>query len=78
MKNLYQLFVNLDCSIVEINPLVVTKDDEIIALDAKIKEYAFGRRKPGLSPASSRMGRLSRSIQGNGAICSSHGFSPSS
>ncbi len=36
MKSLYQLFVDLDCSIVEINPLVVSTDDEIIALDAKI------------------------------------------
>ena len=36
MKNLYRLFVDLDCSIVEINPLVVTNDDDIIALDAKI------------------------------------------
>ena len=36
MKSLYNLFVELDCSIVEINPLVVTTDDDIIALDAKI------------------------------------------
>ena len=28
--------MKLDCSIVEINPLVVTSDDDIIALDAKI------------------------------------------
>jgi len=42
MRNLYQLFVNLDCSIVEINPLVVTKDDEIIALDAKINFDSSG------------------------------------
>jgi len=34
--SLYKLFVKLDCSIVEINPLVVTSDDDIIALDAKI------------------------------------------
>ena len=36
MKSLYKLFLDLDCSIVEINPLVVNTDDEIIALDAKI------------------------------------------
>jgi len=36
MKSLYQLFVDLDCSIVEINPLVISTDDEVIALDAKI------------------------------------------
>ena len=34
--SLYKLFIKLDCSIVEINPLVVTSDDDIIALDAKI------------------------------------------
>ena len=34
--SLYDLFMRLDCSIVEINPLVVTSDDDIIALDAKI------------------------------------------
>jgi len=33
---LYKAFVDLDCSIVEINPLVVTGSGEIIALDAKV------------------------------------------
>jgi len=32
---LYKLFLTCDCSLVEINPLVVTKDDEVLALDAK-------------------------------------------
>jgi succinyl-CoA synthetase beta subunit len=36
MRSLSRLFVNLDCSLVEINPLVVTKAGELIALDAKI------------------------------------------
>ncbi len=36
MKRLYKLFIELDCSIVEINPLVVNTGNEIIALDAKI------------------------------------------
>jgi len=36
MKKLYHLFIDLDCSIVEINPLVITTDDDVIALDAKI------------------------------------------
>ncbi|MEC7687199.1 MAG: ADP-forming succinate--CoA ligase subunit beta [Candidatus Thermoplasmatota archaeon] len=36
MKRLYKLFIELDCSIVEINPLVVNTANEIIALDAKI------------------------------------------
>jgi succinyl-CoA synthetase beta subunit len=33
--NLYNLFVSLDCSMVEVNPLVVTKSGEVLALDAK-------------------------------------------
>ena len=33
---LYKLFVDNDCSLVEINPLVVTTDGELVALDAKI------------------------------------------
>ncbi len=33
---LYRLFVDLDCSLVEINPLIVTTDGALIALDAKI------------------------------------------
>jgi succinyl-CoA synthetase beta subunit len=33
--NLYKLFVSLDCSLVEINPLVVSKEGEVFALDAK-------------------------------------------
>ncbi len=36
MKNLCELSVALDCSLVEINPLVITSDDQMIALDAKI------------------------------------------
>ena len=33
---LWEVFTNYDCSLIEINPLVVTKSDEIIALDSKI------------------------------------------
>jgi len=42
MKQLYKLFVDLDCSIVEINPLVVSSDNEVIALDAKINFDSSG------------------------------------
>lgn len=35
MLGIYQAFVDKDASIVEINPLVVTGDDEVVALDAK-------------------------------------------
>jgi succinyl-CoA synthetase beta subunit len=36
LTNLYNLFVSQDCSLVEINPLVVTEENSIIALDAKV------------------------------------------
>ena len=36
MKALYQAFVDTDCSLAEINPLVLTRGGEIIALDAKM------------------------------------------
>jgi len=34
--NLYRLFLEKDASLVEINPLIITRTDEVIALDAKI------------------------------------------
>ena len=36
VTNLYGAFLELDCAIVEINPLVVTGAGEIVALDAKV------------------------------------------
>ena len=36
LNALWNVFVEKDCSLIEINPLVVTKDDNVIALDAKI------------------------------------------
>lgn len=36
MTGLYQVFVEKDCSIAEINPLVVTGDGKVMALDAKL------------------------------------------
>ncbi|MCM3160486.1 ADP-forming succinate--CoA ligase subunit beta [Metabacillus litoralis] len=36
MMGLYQVFVEKDCSIAEINPLVVTGDGNVMALDAKL------------------------------------------
>lgn len=35
ISNLYELFLKCDCSMVEINPLVVTPDGQVLALDAK-------------------------------------------
>ncbi len=34
--NLYKLFIAYDCSLVEINPLVITRDEHLVALDAKV------------------------------------------
>ena len=36
ITNLFSAFVNNDCSLLEINPLVVTMGDELCALDAKM------------------------------------------
>jgi succinyl-CoA synthetase beta subunit len=36
LKNLYNLFVDFDCSLLEINPLVITAEGSVVALDAKI------------------------------------------
>lgn len=36
MIAMYNAFVDLDASLVEINPLVVSKDDKVLALDAKM------------------------------------------
>jgi succinyl-CoA synthetase beta subunit len=36
IQSLYRLFVEYDCSLVEINPLVLTTEEAVIALDAKI------------------------------------------
>ena len=36
LQNLYRMFVEQDCSLLEINPLVITGQDAVIALDAKV------------------------------------------
>jgi len=36
IKNLYTMFVEYDCSLLEINPLVITKEEKILAIDAKV------------------------------------------
>jgi succinyl-CoA synthetase beta subunit len=36
MASVYKIFLAHDCSLVEINPLVITKDGGVVALDAKI------------------------------------------
>lgn len=34
--NLYDVYITYDCTLVEINPLVITKDDQVVALDGKV------------------------------------------
>ncbi|MDE2778098.1 MAG: ADP-forming succinate--CoA ligase subunit beta [Chloroflexota bacterium] len=36
LNALYRIFTENDCSLVEINPLIVTADDRVVALDAKL------------------------------------------
>jgi succinyl-CoA synthetase beta subunit len=78
MRGLCKLFIDLDCSILEINPLVVTKQGELIALDAKInfddnatfrhKELAELRDLSEEDPAEVRAGKAGLSyvqLEGN-------------
>ena len=45
LRLLYRAFVDLDCDLVEVNPLVLTSTGEVVALDAKVTldENAFFR-----------------------------------
>jgi succinyl-CoA synthetase beta subunit len=47
LKNLYKVFIENDCSLLEINPLILTPDEEIFALDIKmdIDDNALFRHK---------------------------------
>jgi len=47
VRSLFALYLAKDCSLVEINPLVVTKDGRVLALDAKLNfdDNALYRRK---------------------------------
>ncbi len=36
MQGLYKLFIELDCSLVEVNPLIIDGNGDLLALDAKI------------------------------------------
>jgi succinyl-CoA synthetase beta subunit len=47
MAKMYDLFVSLDCTLLEINPLATTKDGKVLALDAKINidDNALFRQK---------------------------------
>jgi succinyl-CoA synthetase beta subunit len=51
LVKLYRLFMACDCSLVEINPLVITKEETIVALDAKVNvdDNALFRQKDILS-----------------------------
>ena len=36
MKHIYDCFIEKDCDLIEINPLVLTKDGQVMAADSKI------------------------------------------
>ena len=36
IKSIYKLFLDLDVSLIEINPLIITKENKIVCLDAKV------------------------------------------
>ena len=51
IASLYELFLKLDCSLVEINPLVITSDNRLLAADGKISfDDDAIRRHPELPP----------------------------
>ncbi len=47
IKGLYNMFMEKDCNLAEINPLIVTKDGQVLALDAKLNfdDHALYRQK---------------------------------
>ncbi|NIT14775.1 MAG: ADP-forming succinate--CoA ligase subunit beta [Candidatus Dadabacteria bacterium] len=47
ITKLYEVFVNSDCSLAEINPMILTKSDDVVPLDAKlnIDDNALFRHK---------------------------------
>ena len=65
MMNLAKAFVKTDASLAEINPLVVTKDGELLALDAKFNfdDNALFRHKD-IEAMARRERRRSRSTCG--------------
>ena len=36
LRSLYRAFVELDCDLVEVNPLILTEEGDVVALDAKV------------------------------------------
>jgi succinyl-CoA synthetase beta subunit len=77
-KGLYDLYMESDCTIAEINPMVTTKNEEIIALDAKlnfddnalfrhpdIKEYLDPTEESALELEAAEYGLSYISLDGN-------------
>ena len=36
IKSIYQMFINTDANMVEVNPLILTKEEKVVCLDAKV------------------------------------------
>ncbi len=50
LRSLYRLYLDCDLGLVEVNPLIVTRDGQLVALDAKINVEANGLfRQPALA-----------------------------
>ena len=64
MKALCRVFVQCDCSLAEINPLVVTGDGDLVALDAKM---TFDDNALFRHPDDRRVARPGRRGAGRGA-----------
>jgi len=47
LRNLFQMFMACDCSLIEVNPLVITASEDLVALDAKVSvdDNALYRQK---------------------------------
>ena len=58
--NLFRAYLDKDCSLAEINPLVVTKDGRVLALDAKLNfdDNALYRHKDVVALATSTRNTL--------------------
>ncbi|MCS6769881.1 MAG: ADP-forming succinate--CoA ligase subunit beta [Candidatus Caldarchaeum sp.] len=53
LRNLYRLFVEVDCELAEINPLAITPDNKLVAVDSKVivDENALFRHREFVRPS---------------------------
>ena len=65
--SLWSLYLKSDCSLVEVNPLAITSDDQVVALDAKFNfdDNALYRQKDPREVAASEFGLNYIGLDGN-------------